>query len=43
MDTAIAVPAIIPGQRDDVGRQMPFVGIILDFYIPLPVRVKESE
>jgi len=29
MDTAIAVPAIIPGQRDDVGRQMPFVGIIL--------------
>src|SRR3546814_15080766 len=28
MDTAIAVPAIIPGQRDDVGRQIPFVGII---------------
>jgi len=21
----------------------PFVGIILDFYIPLPVRVRESE
>ena len=29
MDAAIAVPAIIPGQRNDVGRQMLLVGIIL--------------
>lgn len=29
MDAAIAVPAIILGQRDDIGRQTPLVGIIL--------------
>ena len=29
MDTAIAVTAIILRQHDDVGRQAPFVGIIL--------------